>query len=134
MNPDGSNKKMLVNNDKPRDPTELEAGRPEDRLQPASSSSQAMPNAHDQIFVMDRDGSNYVNITNDLSKSDYRPSWSRDGTKIIFEPDLLGLWAMNPDGSNRSPFPSMVSPDRYASWSPAGDKIAFVSYRSPLPN
>ena len=83
---------------------------------------------------MDRDGNNYVNITNDLSKSDYRPAWSRDGTRILFEPSLLGLWTMNPDGSNRSPFPGMVIPDRYASWSPAGDKFAFVSFRSRLPD
>jgi len=132
MNPDGSDKKMLVNNE--NNETQL-SWRP-DGQKIAYSQFLRIPgdsDSHRQIFVMDRDGNNYVNITNDLSQSDYRPSWSRDGTRIIFEPGLTGLWAMNPDGSNRSPFPGMVYPDRYASWSPAGDKIAFVSYRSPPP-
>ena len=133
MNTDGSDKKKLVSNESPE--TRL-AWRPDGQKIAYSQRLiiQGDPNAHNQIFVMDRDGSNYVNITDDLSKNDFRPAWSPDGTKIIFEAELLGLWTMNPDGSNRTPLSTIFGPDRYASWSPAGNKIAFVSYRSQLPN
>ena len=36
-----------------------------------------------EIYVMDRDGSNQVRLTNDPAR-DYDPSWSPDGERIVF--------------------------------------------------
>ena len=39
-----------------------------------------------QVYSMNADGSNQVNLTN-TSSSDGEPSWSPDGTKIAFASD-----------------------------------------------
>jgi len=52
---------------------------------------------------MNADGSNQVRLTNNSAR-DYRPSWSPDGSKIIFASDRDGnmeVYIMNADGSNQ---------------------------------
>ncbi len=84
-----------------------------------------------QIFVMNADGTNTVNISNDPTHQPNAPAWSPDGRIVFirFENDYSGgdLWIMNGDGSNQH----LVyhSPGIYGAWypsvSPDGTKIAF---------
>ena len=55
-----------------------------------------------EIFVMDADGSNVRQLTNN-SFFDAIPSWSPDGTNIVFQSDRDGdseVFVMDADGSN----------------------------------
>ncbi len=60
-----------------------------------------------QIFVMNANGTNQVNISNDLAHHHSRPAWSPDGSKIAFMRFDLDhgfggdIWIMNADGSNQ---------------------------------
>lgn len=79
-----------------------------------------------EIYVMNADGTNRVNLTNTTPIGERNPSWSVTG-KIAYEREGQ-IWTMNADGSNQAVFsaitlPSPVSP----AWSPDGTKIAFAS-------
>ena len=60
-----------------------------------------------EIYVMDADGGNQQNLTNHPS-DDRSPSWSPDGTRIVFESDRdndrghnIEIYVMDADGSNQ---------------------------------
>ena len=76
------------------------------------------------FFVVDADGSNPVNLTNNTGVDmDWEPSWSPDGTTILFASRRAprGIYIMNADGTGRRRLSSGNSPV----WSPDGSKIAF---------
>ncbi len=82
-----------------------------------------------QIFVMNADGTNQINISNNL-KNNNAPAWSFDGAKIVFiqiELDFsaTGLWIMNSDGTNQQKIFSNPAFSWYPAYSPYGNKIAF---------
>jgi TolB protein len=54
-----------------------------------------------EIFVMNADGSNPLNLTNDSVDDDF-PVWSPDGSKILFETGrgMSQIYIMDADGSN----------------------------------
>jgi Tol biopolymer transport system component len=87
--------------------------------------------ARQQIFVMDADGTNQVNISNDLMHHQNAPAWFPDGriAFIVFPLDFSAgdLWIMNADGSNQQLIYS--SPGILGAWypsvSPDGTEIAF---------
>jgi len=85
----------------------------------------------DEIYVMNSDGSNLYNLTNNPA-GDAFPSWSPDATKIAFRSDRDGNWeiyVMNSDGSNQYNITNNSGGDWYSCWSPDGTKIAFSSSR-----
>jgi Tol biopolymer transport system component len=89
------------------------------------------------IHVMDSDGSNPTQITHQTDSSigsmlaDFNPSWSPDGSKILFDRveydlDRRDIYAMNPDGSGQTNLTSSSQQGSMdADWSPDGQKIAF---------
>jgi Tol biopolymer transport system component len=100
-----------------------------------------------EIYLMDADGSNQINLTNN-SASDADPAFSPDGSQIVFSSNrgchagTVGLFIMNIDGTNvkrltgttqapdGSPF-CEPEVDTYPSFSPDGTKIVFVSSLVP---
>jgi Tol biopolymer transport system component len=79
------------------------------------------------IWVMDSDGSNEENLTENAPDSNTGAEWSPDGTKIAFACNG-DICTMNPDGTGRenitnSPGSSEILP----AWSPEGERLAFAS-------
>ena len=84
-----------------------------------------------QIHVMNTDGSNQTNLTN--NPADQFPAWSPDSTKIAFCSIRDGDWeiyVINVDGSNQTNLTNNPAHDDAPAWSPDGTKIAFVSDRN----
>ena len=88
-----------------------------------------------EIYVMDADGGNQLNLTNDAN-DDGSPSWSPDGKRIVFSSDRdndrdhnIEIYAMDADGGNLQRLTNNLTEDQYPSWSPDGKRIAFSARR-----
>ena len=81
-----------------------------------------------EIYVMDADGGNQVNLTNHPAH-DAGPDWSPDGTKIAFDSDRNGgkaqIHVMDADGKNVIRLTDGPMEKSHPDWSPDGTKIAF---------
>jgi WD40 repeat protein len=86
-----------------------------------------------EIYTMNADGTNIVNLTNSTTASDTWPSWSPDGTKIAFGSFRDGeqdIYVMNADGTGVTNLTNnAIDIDGIPEWSPDGTKIVFESYR-----
>ena len=81
------------------------------------------------IYVMNADGSDVRNLTDESSRNDWRPAWSPDGKRIAFVSDSdHDIYVMNADGSNITQLTDSGR-NTYPAWSPNGRKIAFESSR-----
>ena len=86
------------------------------------------------LWVMDADGGNPVNLTNDLEYN-RQPTWSPDGQRIAFARSLSFLdsdwdiWVIDADGGNLVQLTQGPSQDRDPAWSPDGQRIAYGSDR-----
>jgi Tol biopolymer transport system component len=79
------------------------------------------------IFVIDADGSNLMQLTHDRGDS-ASPAWSPNGNRIAFKSAQTGLYyihVMNTDGSTRQQLIDGQSP----AWSPDGKKVAFTKVK-----
>ncbi|MGA1824414.1 MAG: SBBP repeat-containing protein [bacterium] len=92
------------------------------------------------IWIMNDDGSNQMNLTNSSDVMELFPSFSPDGSKIVYVKNYFSnstdseLYSMNSDGTDNVPlytstqFPISPSPFgmiHSTAWSPAQDKIIF---------
>jgi len=87
-----------------------------------------------EIYVMNADGSNPINLTNNPDNDNF-PAWSSDGSKIAFASNRDGyhdIYVMNADGSNQTRLTKNYAEDASPAWSPDGSKIAFASMEGDL--
>lgn len=89
-----------------------------------------------EVYVMNADGTGAVRLTNSAGgKAEVAccPSWSPDGTRMVFSQGIAGLparirlYVMNADGTNVTPLitgPHATGNDD-PTWSPDGTRIAF---------
>ncbi len=82
------------------------------------------------IYIMNADGSNQINLTNNSAEDNY-PVVSLDGSRVLFESNRDGNWevyVMNSDGSDQRRLTNTpTSDDRLPTWSPDGQQVAFIS-------
>ena len=96
------------------------------------------PYGRSDIWAMDPDGSNAVNLTVDMlnGPSLSSPAWTRDGSRIAFVESLqsgqgtwTSIWTMRSDGSEKwRVTSSLTAVFETPTWSPDGTRIAFVQH------
>jgi Tol biopolymer transport system component len=92
------------------------------------------------VWSMNPDGSNPVNLTANAASEDFRASWRADGRKIVFMSDRetplnstppgfpgpdFEIFVMNADGSNPTQITVNDRDDGEPGWSPDGREIVF---------
>lgn len=89
-----------------------------------------------EIYMMNIDGSNKVNVTNN-GGGDTNPSYSSDGTRIVFESSRTNnseIWVMNVDGTNQTNLTANSGTDLAPSWGAANSApvLSNVVVSSPI--
>ena len=91
-----------------------------------------------EIYLMNADGSNPINLTHAPERADGVSSWSPDGNQIVFtsaalfNDDILAnsdIFVMDADGANSRNLTNHDAQDQTPDWSPDGNRIAFSSNR-----
>ncbi len=99
------------------------------------STAQGFP--LNQIWLVDADGKNFVNLTRDGQGHSEFPSWSPDGSQIAFHryvPNGQGdIYVMDANGSNKRNVTNSSTGDWWPSWHPDGDRIAFHTIEQGIP-
>src|SRR5262249_14183065 len=97
---------------------------------PFKIAFEAYSDGNSDIFVMNADGSDQVNLTHSKDQQEHYPQVSPDGSKICFTVDVgegrdavRSLWVMNVDGSGRT---KIADNAREPFWSPDGKVIGYL--------
>jgi len=92
---------------------------------------QSFRDGESEIYVMDANGSNQTNLTNNVA-GDFHPAWSPNGTKIAFTSERDGndeIYVMDANGANQTRLTNNLLGDLLPAWSPDGAKLVFASTR-----
>ncbi len=96
----------------------------------------------EDIWTMDPDGGNLVNLTAKSKADDFAPNWRADGRRIAFMSDRVTatnpegdfeIFIMKADGSHQRQITFNALDDESPAWSPDGRRIAFVQRLRPDP-
>ena len=103
-----------------------------------STTARFFPESNQEIFLMDADGSNVRNLTNEpLGPEwghDYSAAWSPDGTQVAFARILgsaTGIYVIDADGTGLTQVIS--GPGAHPDWAPDGTAMVFDAFRRHLP-
>lgn len=113
------------------EPTGEGGSPPSDRLVFSSDRATERAGTYD-VFRMQPDGTELVNLTESPGTDDRQATWSRDRERLVFASDRTGEFAihtMNPDGGDVTPVTSGEGRDLDPRFSPDGERIAFSSQR-----
>jgi Tol biopolymer transport system component len=108
-----------------------------DRLksEPFKIAYESYVDDHSDIFVMNADGSNAVNLTHKAGEQHHYPQISPDGMKICYTVDVgegrdavRSLWLMNADGTDQKKIADYA---REPFWSPDGTVIGYLPQEYP---
>ena len=138
-NRDGFNEIYLMNSEGGEVPTRLTVNQVEDTAPSWSPNDEkivfervTVPSAESDIYAMDADGSNQLNLTNE-SGYDTQAEFSPDGTRIAFASNRgnvnalnFDIYVMNADGTNVVKLTDYAGYDNSPSWSPDGRQITFM--------
>ena len=92
-----------------------------------------------EVYVMNPDGTDLINLTQSPKRWEGSSSWSPDGTQIAFTSGerfkwgggfRMNIWVMDADGKNLRNLTNHDAHDRRPDWSPDGQQIAFQSDRN----
>src|ERR671916_2885491 len=90
------------------------------------------PTGDFEIFTMNKDGTGLTQLTHNTA-SDYGPSFSADGSVVVFASDQVGnyeIYRMDSDGTDQRRLTNNTVPDENPTISPNGFTIAYESYRN----
>jgi Tol biopolymer transport system component len=131
MNADGTNERRLTNNAA----TDFQARWSPDKTKIAYATQ---GNVTEEVVVMPADGGSGIPlvISDDFDGNAHAPSWSPDGTKILFSGCdsnfICDIYQANADGTGAAtPVPGLNDPNQdedYASYSPDGKSILFTRH------
>ena len=94
---------------------------------------------HAEIYLMNPDGTNLINLTQSAERADGVSSWSPNGKQIAFASGehfkhrggfRWNIWVMDADGGNPRALANHDAGDGSPDWSPDGRQIAFHSERN----
>jgi TolB protein len=97
-------------------------------MSPTLIAYSSLQGTDNDIYLMNKDGSQQKKLTNLITENDIEPSWSPDGRKIAFTRyfyhGVPHIWIINIDGSNLKQLTSGTK-SLQSDWSPDGKHIAF---------